>query len=151
MPQFRITGQRPLHGSVTISGRKNAALKLIAAALLSDQPVTIHNLPQIGDVATMLEIAEHLGSQVDRQGDRVTITTPEIKNTAIPYDLGRKLRASLVFVGPLLARQKEAHFPHPGGCVIGKRSISPHLDAFRNWGLRFPLMVQLITSKPTIL
>ncbi|MCC2631457.1 MAG: murA [Patescibacteria group bacterium] len=134
MSQFRITGKKSLHGNVTISGRKNAALKLIAATLLSDQPVTLHNVPEIGDVMIMLQVLEQLGATITREGSTVIVHTPTVTSTEIPTELGRKLRASLVFVGPLLSRSHSAAFPHPGGCVIGKRSITPHLEAFKQLG-----------------
>lgn len=135
MACFHITGQRSLHGSVAIAGRKNAALKLIAASILSTKPVTLDRVPDIGDVRTMFTILEQLGASVtkDREG-QYTIDTSTITTAKIPHELGRNLRASLVFVGPLLARFGWASFPHPGGCVIGKRPIDPHLQAFKQLG-----------------
>ncbi|HSI20273.1 MAG TPA: UDP-N-acetylglucosamine 1-carboxyvinyltransferase, partial [Verrucomicrobiae bacterium] len=134
MGLLRITGHTQLSGTVPISGRKNAALKLIAASVLSDKPVTLHRLPDIGDVRVMLEILERMGASIHREGESVTIHTENLQTSEIPLDLGRKLRASLVLVGPLLSRFKNVRFPHPGGCVIGKRSIRPHLDAFAQLG-----------------
>lgn len=131
---LRITGQTPLHGTITISGRKNAALKLIAASLLSDKPVTLHRLPNIGDVQVMLTILEEMGAHIERNGDSITINTASVSDPTIPTNLAQKLRASLVLVGPLLGRFGKAVFPHPGGCVIGKRSIRPHLAAFEDLG-----------------
>lgn len=134
MEHFRVTGKKPLKGSITISGRKNAALKLIAASVLSNKPVTLYNVPNIGDVKMMLQILKELGGKVTSDGSTVTILNDAIHSQIVPYDLGRKLRASLVFVGPLLARFGTAVFPHPGGCVIGKRSIVPHLEGFQKLG-----------------
>ena len=135
MSQFRITGQIPLSGTITISGRKNAALKLIAATILSDQPITLHRIPEIGDVRTMLEILGRMGATIEvLSTSSARINTANIQDPTIPHELGRKLRASLVLVGPLLARFGRATFPHPGGCVIGKRSIAPHLEAFQRLG-----------------
>lgn len=134
MPQFRITGGTPLRGDVTISGRKNAALKLLAASLLTTGTTTLSHVPQIGDVLVMAEILRALGATVTQDGETFTIDASSISTSEIPYELGRKLRASLVLVGPLLARFGEAHFPHPGGCVIGKRSIEPHLEGFKRLG-----------------
>lgn len=135
MAQYRITGGVTLSGSLTIAGRKNAALKLVAASLLSDQPVTIHRLPDIGDVQTMLDIIRQMGGKVDKLGEEsYRLDTSTIQDPTVPSELGGKLRASLVLVGPLLARFKRAVFPHPGGCVIGRRTIAPHLQAFERLG-----------------
>lgn len=131
---FRITGQTPLSGNLVISGRKNAALKLIAASLLSDKDVTLHRMPDIGDVRVMLQIMQEMGATVVKDGETVTINTSQVKEPVIPEEHAKKLRASLVLVGPLLARFGKASFPHPGGCVIGKRSIRPHLSAFEDLG-----------------
>lgn len=134
MPQFRITGGKQLQGEVTISGRKNAALKLLAASLLTTGTTTLHRVPLIGDVYVMADLLRALGAEVTWNGETCTVDASKVSTSKIPYDLGRKLRASLVLVGPLLARFGEAHFPHPGGCVIGKRSIDPHLEGFRKLG-----------------
>ncbi len=134
MGLLRITGKNTLNGTVEISGRKNAALKLIAGSILSDKDVTLHRVPDIGDVRVMLQILESMGATVQKNGTSVTINTSSITDPTIPTELARKLRASLVIVGPLLGRFGRAVFPHPGGCVIGKRSIEPHLDAFRQLG-----------------
>lgn len=141
MPSFRILGQRTLNGTVTISGRKNAALKIIASTLLTDKPVTLRRIPQIGDVEVMIQILVAMGASVEHPDETTyVIDTAGVTNPEIPAELGRKLRASLVLVGPLLARFKKATFPHPGGCVIGKRSIEPHLDGFRRLGATVELV-----------
>jgi len=137
MAQYRITGKTPLHGELTVSGRKNAAIKMIAASLLSEETVVLRRVPDIGDVRTMCEILRKMGATVDRQDDEVyAINTSGVREPVIPAKLGHKLRASLVMVGPLLARFGKAEFPHPGGCVIGKRSIGPHLLAFERLGAK---------------
>ncbi|MBU6389184.1 UDP-N-acetylglucosamine 1-carboxyvinyltransferase [Patescibacteria group bacterium] len=137
MTQLRITGRTPLEGSLVVSGRKNAALKLLAASLLTDRPVTIRRLPDIGDVRTMMEILNQLGCQITHpEPGTVTVDASGVSDPVIPSDLGKALRASIVLVGPLLARFGTVRFPHPGGCVIGKRSIEPHLEAFQSLGAR---------------
>jgi UDP-N-acetylglucosamine 1-carboxyvinyltransferase len=135
MAQFRITGKRELSGSLMVSGRKNAALKLLAATLLTTGTVTLKRVPKIGDVEVMIELLKALGASVERTDEEVTVSTAAVQSYEIPYDLGRKLRASLVLVGPLLARFGKATFPHPGGCVIGKRSIEPHLEGLKQLGV----------------
>jgi UDP-N-acetylglucosamine 1-carboxyvinyltransferase len=135
MAHYRIIGQKPLHGTVAISGRKNAALKLIAATILSNENVTLRRIPEIGDVRVMLDILQEMGASVTKHEEGTfVINTSSVTRPVIPEELGRKLRASLVLVGPLLARFGTVTFPHPGGCVIGKRSIAPHLEAFRELG-----------------
>lgn len=135
MTKYQIVGGSPLKGSLSIAGRKNAALKLIAASLLTTGTVTIKRMPQIGDVEVMLEIMVSLGAEVNQVGlGHYQIRTDKVSNPEIPLELGRKLRASLVLVGPLLARFGWVKFPHPGGCVIGKRTIEPHLAGFKHLG-----------------
>ena len=135
MSQFRIIGHTPLRGNLLIAGRKNAALKLIAASILSEGVVTLHRVPQIADVEVMQEILTQMGATVHNDGQgTLQIHTANISNPVIPTDLGRKLRASVVLAGPLLARFGRVTFPHPGGDMIGKRSIAPHLLAFETMG-----------------
>jgi UDP-N-acetylglucosamine 1-carboxyvinyltransferase len=137
MSRLLITGGTPLLGTVRISGRKNAALKMLAGTLLTTGTTTLNNVPRIGDVAVLLEILSALGAVITEDPQdptTLTVATAAVNTSVIPHDLGRKLRASLVLVGPLLARFGKASFPHPGGCVIGKRSIDPHLDGFRSLG-----------------
>lgn len=135
MSQYIITGGKPLQGNVVISGRKNAALKLIAATILTSGKTIIKRVPDIGDVSTMLDILRAMGAEINQtEPQTYSINTGPISLPVIPNDLGRKLRASLVLVGPLLARFGEVTFPHPGGCIIGKRSIAPHLEAFSQLG-----------------
>lgn len=140
MAHFRITGQQSLRGTLIIAGRKNAALKLIAATILSDQPITLHRVPDIGDVRVMFEIIRQMGGTVEqKEVGTYTVNTSQITTPIIPDKLGAKLRASLVLVGPLLARFKEVTFPHPGGDVIGKRSLDAHFEAFKELGAEINL------------
>ncbi|TSC65949.1 MAG: UDP-N-acetylglucosamine 1-carboxyvinyltransferase [Candidatus Berkelbacteria bacterium Gr01-1014_85] len=135
MFQFRIQGRRPLTGQVTISGSKNAALPAMAAALLTDEPVKLTNLPAIRDVHTMAAILESLGAKVN-QLDRHSfeITAKGVKSTSLDYLMGRRLRASILLLGPLVAKHGRAILPHPGGCVIGTRPVGTHFDALRALG-----------------
>ena len=135
MPKFIIQGGKKLAGEISVKGAKNAALKIIPAALLSDQPITITNLPAIEDIDRLLEIIEDMGGQVQRQGDTCTIAITKPK-TELNASLANKLRASVMFVGPLLARMGEVKFPHPGGCVIGAgtRPIDLFLEGFAAMG-----------------
>ncbi len=135
MPKFVINGQRPLAGEISVRGAKNAALKILPAALLSAEPITIKNLPRIQDVDLSIKLLEELGAEVDRGQDSATIRIETITDSRISAT-ANKLRASVVFTGPLLARMREVRFPHPGGCVIGAgtRPIDLFLEGFAALG-----------------
>lgn len=136
MPKFIIEGGHRLSGSINVGGAKNAALKIIPASLLSEQTITIKNLPKIEDIDRSLEIITDLGGQITTTADGCTINTQALTKNIISSDLANKLRASIMFVGPLLARTGEARFPHPGGCVIGAgtRPIDLFLEGFSAMG-----------------
>jgi UDP-N-acetylglucosamine 1-carboxyvinyltransferase len=134
MDVFRVIGGRPLRGTVQAGGAKNAALPLFAAALLTDERVTIANVPDLSDVRFMAEILRHLGAEVERTGsDAWRITAREIGHRA-PYELVRKMRASVCLMGPLVGRLRTAVVSLPGGCVIGPRPIDLHLKGFAGLG-----------------
>ncbi len=134
MDVFRVKGGRPLHGTVPTRGAKNAALPIFAAALLTDEPVTIKNVPDLSDVRFMAEIIRHLGATAERLGsDTWRITAGALTNRA-PYELVRKMRASVCLMGPLLGRLRSAIVSLPGGCVIGPRPIDLHLKGFAGLG-----------------
>jgi UDP-N-acetylglucosamine 1-carboxyvinyltransferase len=141
MDRIRIRGGRPLSGEIVIGGAKNAALPLMAAALLTDQRVVLSNVPQLEDVTTMsLLLAQH-GIAVEPVGNdgRVLSLGGAINSTEAPYDIVRKMRASFLVLGPLLARVGEARVSLPGGCSIGARPIDLHLKAFEQLGARITL------------
>lgn len=147
MAYFRITGtshRRVLSGAVDVAGAKNAALKAIAAAVLFDDPLGIANLPEIEDVSRMLDLLESMGASVTRAPHHVTIDARRIGHTMTP-EISKRLRASIVLTGPLLARFGRVTFPHPGGCVIGARPIDAFEDAFRAMGARITLRNKLYT------
>lgn len=133
--RFLIRGGIPLSGEVTPSGNKNAALPMLAASLLTDQEVVLHNVPQIQDLATMVRILEALGVEVQNRGDHtLAIRARDIRDTSIHPDLGRRIRASILFAGPMLARAGKVTLPLPGGDVIGRRRVDTHLEALRALG-----------------
>jgi UDP-N-acetylglucosamine 1-carboxyvinyltransferase len=141
MDRIRIRGGRPLSGEIIIGGAKNAALPLMAAALLTDQRVVLSNVPQLEDVTTMsLLLAQH-GIAVEPVGNdgRVLSLGGAITNTEAPYDIVRKMRASFLVLGPLLARIGEARVSLPGGCSIGARPIDLHLKGLEQLGARITL------------
>ena len=135
MERFVIRGGIPLNGTIVPSGNKNAALPILAASLLTDEPVTLHNLPHIGDVQTMICLLEDLGAQVDRHGNHsVTMTTREIRATAPDPELFSQIRGSLTLMGPMLARAGRVELTLPGGDRIGRRRIDTHLLALEALG-----------------
>ena len=136
MAKFVIEGGRRLQGTIPVLGSKNAALPLLSACLLTQEAVTIHNVPQIRDVANLMAILESLGAQVTRAGDAVTVVAKTLDQTNLPADKVGALRGSVLLMGPLLARWGAVALPRPGGDVIGARPIDVHLDAFRQLGAR---------------
>jgi UDP-N-acetylglucosamine 1-carboxyvinyltransferase len=133
MDKILIHGGRPLSGSIKISGSKNSALPILAATLLTREPCIVHRVPDLSDTHYMLQILMHLGAQVERASGTVTVTAEKIESVA-PYDVVRKMRASVCVLGPLLGRCKEATVSLPGGCVIGDRPIDLHLKGFEALG-----------------
>ncbi|MCX6388658.1 MAG: UDP-N-acetylglucosamine 1-carboxyvinyltransferase, partial [Solirubrobacterales bacterium] len=135
MQKFIIEGGVPLSGTVIPAGNKNGALPILAAALLTEEPVTIRNVPAIADTATMIDLLEALGLSVDRQGDGVVVLCASgVRAGVVDRELSERIRASFLLAGPLLARFGTATMPPPGGDVIGRRRLDPHLDAFRSLG-----------------
>ncbi|HEV2842864.1 MAG TPA: UDP-N-acetylglucosamine 1-carboxyvinyltransferase [Chthoniobacterales bacterium] len=133
MDKILIHGGRPLSGSIKISGSKNSALPILAATLLTREPCILHRVPDLSDTHYMLQILMHLGAQVERASGTVTVTAEKIESIA-PYEVVRKMRASVCVLGPLLGRCKEATVSLPGGCVIGDRPIDLHLKGFEALG-----------------
>src|ERR1700730_17734927 len=133
MDKIRIHGGRSLSGSIKVSGSKNSALPILAATLLTKEPCIIRRVPDLSDTHYMLQILMHLGAQVERASGTVHTAAVEI-NSVAPYDVVRKMRASVCVIGPLLGRCKEATVSLPGGCVIGDRPIDLHLKGFEALG-----------------
>jgi UDP-N-acetylglucosamine 1-carboxyvinyltransferase len=136
MSTFLIEGGHPLRGTVTASGNKNAALKVLPACLLTDEPVTLHNLPDIQDVQTMRLIIQDLGADVTSLGNGSwRIHAAEVRKTAIDPRLASMIRASFVLSGPMLARLGQVQLPGPGGDVIGGRPLDTHVQGLRALGV----------------
>ncbi|MBU6406168.1 MAG: UDP-N-acetylglucosamine 1-carboxyvinyltransferase [Alphaproteobacteria bacterium] len=136
MDQIVISGGARLNGVIPISGAKNSALKLMAAALLSDEPLTLTNMPHLADTRFMAGLMETLGVRIEwvKEASVASFHAPEIASTIAPYDLVRKMRASFNVLGPLLARVGHATVSLPGGCAIGARPVNLHLKAFEAMG-----------------
>jgi UDP-N-acetylglucosamine 1-carboxyvinyltransferase len=137
MDRLLITGGARLSGAVHISGAKNSALKLMAASLLAPGRTVLENVPRIQDCRTMGEVLEHLGAGVAWAGGSVTIDAERIGSPEAPYELVRRMRASILVLGPLLARAGRARVAMPGGCNIGSRSIDLHVRGLERMGARF--------------
>jgi UDP-N-acetylglucosamine 1-carboxyvinyltransferase len=136
MSRLLITGQRRLSGTFTPVGNKNAALPMLAACLLTDEAVTLHNLPQIEDVRVMLELLHGLGVDVQQKNRTVVLRAAGIRRSRLDRDLCRKVRASILFAGPLVARTGRAIVFPPGGDIIGRRRIDTHMAGLRALGVR---------------
>jgi UDP-N-acetylglucosamine 1-carboxyvinyltransferase len=133
--KFVIEGGRPLSGTVVPAGNKNGALPALAASLLTDQEVVVRNVPRIGDVETMLALLERLGVRVEWREDHVVaLQADKLTGSEVDRVLSERIRASFLCTGPLLARLGGVQMPPPGGDVIGRRRLDPHLDAFRALG-----------------
>ena len=139
MDIFRISGGNPLHGKVKVSGSKNSALPLFAASLLTDEETILENVPDLSDVNFMAEILAELGADVTRISSNSWSIKPSSIVHYAPYELVRKMRASICLLGPLVARLKRAEIPMPGGCVIGNRPIDLHVRALEALGAKVEL------------
>jgi len=137
MEKFIINGEAPLRGEVTPSGNKNSALPLIAASLLTDEPVVLHNVPAIKDVDTMMALIKGLGVSVENVGDHSwRIQAAQVRPADLDPDLCRRIRASILLAGPVVARTGELQLPPPGGDVIGRRRVDTHILALRSLGAK---------------
>ena len=156
MDQIVIRGGRPLNGTIPIAGSKNAALPLMAACLLTDETLTLANLPRLADISTMADLLAELGVTVHMDGESgngehggrvLSLTAGGDIGTTAPYDLVRKMRASVLVLGPALARFGEARVSLPGGCAIGTRPVDLHLEALRQLGAEIELEEGYISAK----
>jgi UDP-N-acetylglucosamine 1-carboxyvinyltransferase len=135
MDKLLVRGGRTLNGEVLVSGAKNAALPELCAALLTDQPVTLQNVPQLQDVATMLKLIRNMGVTAERADDgTVSLDAGGLNNPEAPYELVKTMRASVLALGPLLARFGHAKVSLPGGCAIGSRPVDQHLKGLQAMG-----------------
>ncbi|WP_286850191.1 UDP-N-acetylglucosamine 1-carboxyvinyltransferase, partial [Hydrogenophaga sp. 70-12] len=136
MDKLLIRGGRKLSGEVPISGAKNAALPELCAALLTDEAVTLTNVPRLRDVATMRQLLNNMGVRTDTLGERggIRLQAPDGLNPEAPYDLVKTMRASVLVLGPLLARFGRARVSLPGGCAIGSRPVDQHIKGMQAMG-----------------
>src|SRR4028118_816123 len=154
MDRIIIRGGKPLQGRIPISGAKNAALTLLPCALLTDEPLTLRNLPRLADVDSFGHLLNQLGvsttlegAKPDEFGHVMTLRASNIASTTAPYDIVRKMRASILVLGPLVARTGEATVSLPGGCAIGTRPVDLHLRALEALGAEIEIAAGYVKAK----
>jgi len=135
MDQYRIRGGKKLEGEIRVIGAKNAILPILAAVILTDQPVILHDFPSLVDVETMLLILSSIGCRIKREGNTLIVDPSEVDSWTIPDRYVREIRSSIVMLGAVLARMKKAVITYPGGCDIGQRPINLHLHGLKQLGV----------------
>lgn len=140
MSKYIINGGKKLSGTIKVSGNKNSIFPCLAAALLTEEEVVLKNIPSISDVDVSIQIFQALGVEISKKDSCLNICAKNLNSHILPKDLMRKLRGSIVFVGGLLGRLGVAEFVHPGGDVIGKRTIHPHIDGFKELGFEYEVV-----------
>ena len=148
MDKLLIKGKNELNGEITASGAKNSALPVLAASLLADSPMKVGNLPHLNDVTTMIELLGSMGIDIMLNEDMDVYVDPSsIKNLNARYELVKTMRASILVLGPLLAKFNEARVALPGGCAIGSRPVNLHIEAMRRMGANISLEGGYINAK----
>jgi UDP-N-acetylglucosamine 1-carboxyvinyltransferase len=147
MDKFLIQGGVKLEGEVRISGAKNAALPLLAAMILADSPITLTNVPNLKDVNTLVKLIAGLGVEITYEGDTVKADISTLDNQFAPYELVKTMRASILVLGPLLARYGSAKVSLPGGCAIGSRPVDQHLKALEALGAEIEVEAGYVNAK----
>ncbi|MFZ6774098.1 UDP-N-acetylglucosamine 1-carboxyvinyltransferase [Undibacterium sp. SXout7W] len=147
MDKLLITGGYRLNGEIAISGAKNAALPILCAGLLSAEDVVLHNVPSLQDVSTMLQLLRQMGLQVTQENGVTTLNGAAIDKLEAPYDLVKTMRASILVLGPLLARFGEAKVSLPGGCAIGSRPVDQHIKGLQAMGAEITIEAGYIHAK----
>lgn len=139
MDKFRVKGPSVLQGEVTISGAKNAALPILFAAILADEPVELHNVPELRDIDTSIKLLTQLGAKIERNGTTLRVDASDIHEYCAPYDLVKTMRASIWALGPLVARFGHGQVSLPGGCAIGARPVDLHITGLEQLGAKITL------------
>ena len=142
-----IEGGRPLNGEAAVSGAKNAALPLLTAALLTAEPVTFTNVPDLNDVSTMLRLLAQMGVKVEHHGSTVTLDAAGLNQPVAPYEMVKTMRASILVLGPLVARVGEAKVSLPGGCAIGARPVDQHINGLQAMGAQISVEQGYVHAK----
>lgn len=139
MDKIRIKGNANLFGSINISGSKNAALPILVSSLLSKENLNLQNMPKLNDINSMIILLKSFGVKINQYNEILTLNAQNLENNIANYDLVRKMRASILVLGPLLCRFREAKISLPGGCAIGTRPIDIHLDGLKKLGVDFEI------------
>ena len=148
MEKLLIKGGNHLKGKISCSGAKNAALPIIAASILSDEKIVLKNLPYLQDITTMFELLGSMGAKISLDENmNFTINTSDLKEIEARYELVKTMRASILVLGPLLAKYGEAKIALPGGCAIGSRPVNYHLDSLKKLGVNISLKNGYIEAK----
>ncbi len=147
MDKIHVTGNGPLRGVVRIAGAKNAALPVIAAGLLSPEPLSLSNIPAVKDIDTALQLLELLGCAVERDGNALSIDSSQVNAVRAPYELVKTMRGAILLLGPLLARFGEADVSLPGGCAIGSRPVNEHIAGLEAMGAEINIEGGYIKAK----
>jgi UDP-N-acetylglucosamine 1-carboxyvinyltransferase len=147
LDKLLIEGGLPLRGEAAISGAKNAALPMLTAALLTAEPVTFTNVPELNDIGTMLRLLAQMGVKVDRQGNTVTLDASGLDQPVAPYEMVKTMRASILVLGPLVARMGEARVSLPGGCAIGARPVDQHIKGLTAMGAQMSVEQGYVHAK----
>jgi len=147
MDKLIIQGGKTLNGEVRISGAKNAALPILCAALLTAESLTLTNVPALHDIQTMLKLLAQMGVKVAQDGDTVTLDASGLNNPSAPYEMVKTMRASVLVLGPLMARCGEAHVSLPGGCAIGARPVDQHIKGLQSMGAEIKVEQGYVNAK----
>ncbi len=147
MDKLKITGGVPLKGEAAMAGAKNAALPILAAALLTREPLRLSNVPQLADVSTMGKLLRGMGATVERDGTDVTVQAAALTSTEAPYELVKTMRASVLVLGPLVAREGQARVSLPGGCAIGARPVDQHIKGLQALGAQISIEQGYMVAK----
>ncbi len=146
MDKIEITGGKSLNGKIKISGSKNSALPILAASLLTEEKISVSNVPNLSDISSMLELLKSLNVKIIKKEDNIDLISSTPRSLLAHYNLVRKMRASFLILGPLLARYGEAKVSLPGGCAIGNRPVNLHLDGLEKMGVAFKIDEGYVTG-----
>jgi UDP-N-acetylglucosamine 1-carboxyvinyltransferase len=136
LDKLKITGGKKLIGTVNVSGAKNSALPILISSILTSEELRISNVPELRDINTTKKLLEHLGLKVQQSNNLFSLSADKVKNYEAPYELVKTMRASILVLGPLLARFGSAHVSLPGGCTIGARPVDLHINALEKMGAK---------------